>query len=226
MYEVILYAIMATLVCAMLYSVLGKSVGQGPEAGFDPSDMFAPKTPATETLVELDAAETEKVPGLEAIKKADPSFTSRQFTDGAKGAYSIILEAFATGDRDELQSLLTPAVFKVYEKAIKAREKAGQTQVTDLGRLISAEIVSAEKKGKTGFVFVKFNAELTSALLDENGELAQGDPDLLSNITEIWTFERQLGSDNPNWLLSDVAPSEGDALDADPTPDTKPTGNA
>jgi len=35
MYEVILYAAIATIICVMLYTVLGKSVGQGPESGFD-----------------------------------------------------------------------------------------------------------------------------------------------------------------------------------------------
>lgn len=220
MYEVILYAIVATIVCAILYSVLGKSVGQGPESGFDPSSLFKSQPETPNSAVSADGVEFEKMPELQAIARADSSFTVKYFVDGAKAAYSLILEGFASGDKDELKSLLTPAVYKVYAAAIKSREADGLIQVTDLGRLISAEIVSAKITGKTGFISVKFEAELASALLDGQGEPVQGDPDLLSHITEIWTFERQLDSNEPNWLLSDVAPSEGDTLEADPTPDT------
>ena len=57
--------------------------------------------------------------------------------------------------------------------------------------------------------------------MDKEGNVVQGDPDVLSSISEVWTFERNVKSSDVNWLLSDVAPSEGDDLEADPTPDTK-----
>ena len=66
-------------------------------------------------------------------------------------------------------------------------------------------------------------SDLTSALLDEEGNVVQGDPDVLSSIAEIWTFERNLKQSDPTWRLADVAPSEGDELEADPSPDTKPS---
>ncbi len=220
MNEVILYAAIATIVCVVLYSVLGKSVGQGPEAGIDPSELIGSK-PSENAKIIPPVIDDRGMPGLSDIAKGDPNFSEAAFIDGAKGAYSIILEAFASGDRDTLKSLLTPNVYAVYERAITDREEKSLTQVTDLGRLKDAEIIGAEKSGKIGQLNVRFDAELTSALVDAEGKLVEGDPDVLSNISEIWTFERNLSSENPNWLLSDVAPSEGDTLEADPTPDTK-----
>jgi len=222
MYEVILYAALATIVCVVLYSVLGKSVGQGPESGVDPLKMFQDK-PKTDTPNPQPVFNDRGIAGLGAIAKADPSFNERQFIDGAKGAYSMILEAFADGDRDELSSLLTKDVYNVYDEAISEREVKNLTQVTDLGRLISAEVIAADKTGKTAKLSVKFESELTSALVDAEGKTVQGDLDILSKVSEVWTFERKIGASDPNWRLSDVAASNGDALEADPTPDTKPS---
>jgi len=113
------------------------------------------------------------------------------------------------------------AVYKVYEEAIVAREADNLTQVTDLGRLRKASIKEAVLEGKLARIEVLYEAELTSALMDAEGNVIQGDPDVLSSISEVWTFERNLKSSDINWRLSDVAPNEGDTLEADPTPDTK-----
>lgn len=219
MYEVILYAAIATIVCVMLYSVLGKSVGQGPESGFDAEKAIKDRG-ARNKVVQLN--NPNKPPtGLEAIAAADSNFSPAYFMDGAKAAYSMILEAFAAGDREQLESLLTPDVYKIYAEAIDAREADNLTQVTDLGRLRKAMIKEASLDGKMARIEVLYESELTSALMDKDGNVVQGDPDILSSISEVWTFERNVKSSDINWRLSDVSPSEGDALEADPTPDTK-----
>lgn len=217
MYQVILYAAIATIVCVMLYTVLGKSVGQGPEADLD---LFkGKKTPELSLVPSADDGLPKT--GLDAIAQADSNFSPASFMDGAKAAYSMILEAFASGDRDGLKSLLTKDVYTVYAQAIDAREADNLTQVTDLGRLRRASIQESDLNGKIAKISVLYEAELTSALMNADGDVVQGDPDILSSISEIWTFERNLKASDPNWRLSDVAPSEGDDLEADPTPDTK-----
>ena len=132
MYEVILYAAIATIVCVMLYTVLGKSVGQGPESGFDVEKALKDASANKNKVVQLDAAQSPPT-GLEAIAAADSNFSPAYFMDGAKAAYSMILEAYAAGDREQLESLLTADVYKVYGQAIDARETDELTQVTDLG---------------------------------------------------------------------------------------------
>lgn len=220
MYEVILYAAIATIVCVMLYTVLGKSVGQGPEAGIDAEKAIRDFTDKKNKVVQLEKP-TGPPTGLEAIAQADSNFSPAYFIDGAKAAYSMILEAFAAGDKEQLQSLLTTDVYKVYLGAIETREKDELTQVTDLGRLRKAMIKEAVLDGKMARIEVLYESQLTSALMDKEGNVVQGDPDVLSNVSEVWTFERDVKSSDMNWRLSDVAPSEGDELEADPTPDTK-----
>lgn len=225
MFEVVLYAAIAAIICVAFYSVLGKSVGRGPDDEFNPDEVFGgANTPRqsddTMALVDGDEDVADEI-GLRAILRADPDFNPGRFIDGAKTVYSMILEAFASGDRDTLRDLLTEDVYAVYDAAIAEREAQSLTQVTDLGRLTTSTIKNARIEDGTAFVRVLYEADIASALRDADGELVEGDPDLLASISEYWTFERKVGSKDPTWRLSEVEPSEGDALPADPTPDTK-----
>lgn len=218
MYEIILYAAIATIICAMLFSVLGKNVGQGPESAVDPTKFMA--KPDAESPAMIDPVEDHgDFPDVAKIRAHDPSFSLKVFLDQAQGAYAIILESFADGDRDLLGELLTSKVYAVYDGAISDREFKNLTQITDLARIIHAEVSDVSCTNNLARIGVTFEAELSSALKDSEGNIVQGEADMLSRSTETWSFERDLGGNNPNWLLADVAPSDSD-LDADPTPDT------
>jgi predicted lipid-binding transport protein (Tim44 family) len=226
MFEVVLFAAIAAVVCVAFYSVLGKSVGQGPDDAFNPDEVFGSndggKSADERAAFAEEAAQKAEMTGLAAIAQADPSFSPARFIDGAKTAYSMILEAYASGDRDMLESLLTPDVYAVYDAAITDREAKDLTQITDLGRLKTAQIVSGQIEGREAIIRVLYEAEIASALRDASGELVEGDPDMLASISEHWTFVRDVKSDDPTWRLAEVEPSEGDDLAADPTPDTTP----
>lgn len=225
MFEVVLYAAIAAIICVAFYSVLGKSVGRGPEDEFKHDEIFGSSDTLrqpSETLALADVADDDMADdiGLQAMARAEPDFSPARFTDGAKTVYSMILEAFASGDRDTLRDLLTDDVYTIYEAAIVEREAQSLTQVTDLGRLRTTQIKNARIEGGIAFIRVLYEAEIASALRAADGELVEGDPDMLASISEFWTFERKVGSKDPTWRLSDVEPSEGDDLPADPTPDT------
>ena len=220
MYDVILFAAIATIVCVMLYTVLGKSVGRGPEDDADLPDFITGKNTVETPKFVAPVYDGPNVPGLEDVMKLDPDFSPMGFLDGARVAYPMILDAFADGDREQLEPLLTPDVFKVYSDAIDSREENNLRQITDLARLMSAKLERAETQGKVMRISVRYEAELASALVDAEGETVEGDQDTLASINEIWTFTRTAGSSNPNWMLADVEPSGGDELPADPTPDT------
>jgi len=40
-----------------------------------------------------------------------------------------------------------------------------------------------------------------TATRDENGEVVEGNPEKLTTVREVWTFERDLTSRDPNWRL-------------------------
>src|SRR5205085_1589030 len=130
--------------------------------------------------------------GVMAIMHVDPTFDTAQFLSGARGAYDLIVGAFAKGDRDTLKPLLTPRVFDAYSAAISAREAAGGTG-PEIVRLRSVELSEAGLQGSVARVTVKFEAELA--------EGAHG----VRDAREKWTFERDVRSSDPNWRLARVA---------------------
>ena len=236
MQDIILYAVLTIIVGGLLYSVLGKDVGQDPskkpnrdpQKGKDANDILEsflnnPNAEKNQSIrkPEKPAFSGPAMEGLEQISAADTTFNLSQFLDGAKGAYGMILEAFATGDKDTLEALLTNDVKDRYFDAIDDLSAKGLTQTTDLARLIDAEVVSAEKKGKTGIIRVAYAAELATALTDKDGNVVEGDMDMLSRVREIWSYERALKDKNPNWRLSGVEPHTSDNPDAD-GPDHSP----
>lgn len=220
MFEVILYAAIATIICVLLYSVLGKDMGQGSDNSINPDDFMVKRNDNEQAAFVEPVAKDVQPSMLSPLLKLDPQFSKRDFIEGARTAYPMILEAFADGDRETLRNLLMPDVYKIYDETIATRETAKLKQVTDLGRLFDAVLLACEVDKSTARLSVEYEADIASAVLDEAGDPVQGDPDMLARIKEVWTFEKSLKSSDPTWRLSDVAPSEGDTLEADPTPDT------
>lgn len=138
---------------------------------------------------------------LTALMRADPGFDPSQFLDGAKAAYELIVSAFAQGDEAELQQLLSDEVFQGFQRAIREREERGEKVESNLVGIDKADIIEAEVKNRNAYVTVKFVSELISVTRDAEGEVVEGDPKKVREVTDIWTFAREVASRNPNWKL-------------------------
>jgi predicted lipid-binding transport protein (Tim44 family) len=139
--------------------------------------------------------------GLTNIKLADHNFDPGSFAEGAKGAYEMIVDAFAAGNRDALRPLLNDQVFDNFTGAIDEREDQGHTLETKIVAINAAEIVEAELKGKVAEVTVKFVSEMVSVSRDEDGEMLPDQPAGTREVTDIWTFARDTRNRDPNWQL-------------------------
>jgi predicted lipid-binding transport protein (Tim44 family) len=139
--------------------------------------------------------------GLESIAVADSTFSPKSFLEGAKLAYEMIVSAFAQGDKSSLKNLVSKEVFDGFASAIDAREKAGEKMEQRFVGFDSADIAGAEIAGKRASVTVKFISQMITATLNKAGEIIDGDLKQIREVTDIWTFERDVSSNNPNWRL-------------------------
>ena len=139
--------------------------------------------------------------GLDAIAREDKTFDARHFVTGARGAYDMIVTAYAAGDRKQLKNLLGKEVYDGFESAIKEREQKGETVETRFVSIDGADFTAAEQRGKTAQVTVRFRSQLISVTRAKDGAVIDGNPDKVTDVTDVWTFARDTTSRDPNWKL-------------------------
>ena len=209
--EIILLAMVAGFIILRLRSVLGRRTGEEPTRAAPPVRPGA----EDEKIVALpdrsrrpDAAEpaaTKDGPGaqgLRQIKLADPKFDATDFIDGAKGAYEIIVKAFAGGDLATLKPLLKPEVYDNFRRAIEQRKQDGQRLETTLVAIKRVDLLEADLKGRMAEITVKLTAELINATYDAEGKVIAGNANAVDEVSDIWTFARDIRSSDPNWFLA------------------------
>ncbi|CEJ11503.1 Tim44-like domain protein [bacterium YEK0313] len=166
-----------------------------------PPPAAEPGQPAEPRWTNVAAAGSPAARGLDAIAGRDPSFDAVGFVGGAKSAYEMIVLAFAGGDRRTLRDLLAKDVFEGFEAAIKDRESRGETVETRFVGIEKADITDAQMRGDQAQVTLKFVSQLVTATRDRAGNVVDGSPDRVTDVTDIWTFARNVTDRDPNWRL-------------------------
>ncbi len=139
--------------------------------------------------------------GLRSIRDADPAFDPKEFVEGAKMAYEMIVLAYADGDRRTLKNLLSREVYDGFVAAIAERETRSEKVQSSFVGIDKADIVSAEMKGTEAHVTLRIVSELISATRDGAGEVIDGDPETVAEVKDVWTYCRDTRSNDPNWKL-------------------------
>jgi predicted lipid-binding transport protein (Tim44 family) len=204
--DLILFAMVAAFLVLRLRSVLGRRTGfeRPPRvegAGFEAPRGAEPAAPAA-------AATNRSLPdprspigqALMRIRGVDPAFDPNAFLDGAEGAFRFIVDAFARGDRATLRALLADEVYGGFEGAITARERAGETQRSEVRAMQQMAIEAADLRGTVGDITVRFVSDQLNLTTARDGSISAG-ADAVTELTDIWTFQRDLRSQDPTWRL-------------------------
>lgn len=138
---------------------------------------------------------------LDQIVAGEPDFDAQRFVEGAKSAYEMIVLAFAAGDRRALKDLLSKEVYDGFAAAITDREGRGETMQSRFVSIDRADLTDAAVKGRTAQITVRFVSKLISVTTSRDGATIDGSPDTVADVTDVWTFARELGARDPNWKL-------------------------
>ncbi len=227
--------IVAVVVILKLRSVLGRRTGdeearveryraeraqQGTPATSSDNVVAMPRrerdgaAPVAAEETQADAEERIKTyPGVEAaarnglidIARLDPAFDPDTFIRGAKQAYEMIVTAFAEGNRKLLKDLLSRDVYEGFTRAITDRESREEQVDQSFVGIDKADILESEVKSGIASITVRFVSQLISATRDKAGAIINGDSQRIKEVTDIWTFSRDISSAkaraNPNWRL-------------------------
>jgi predicted lipid-binding transport protein (Tim44 family) len=202
----VLIASVACVVLFRLYMVLGRRTGHerppqedyrlGPRQAEDTVGA-APKL----THMAPDRPTDPVASGLFDINLADRSFDKDQFVKGARAAYEMILTAFAAGERETLKPLLSGEVYAAFDGVIRAREAAGHKATLTLVGFSDVKIIAASLKNSIADITLAFSARLISAATDAAGKVVEGDAAAVQEVTDVWSFSRDVRARDPNWTL-------------------------
>jgi predicted lipid-binding transport protein (Tim44 family) len=214
-FDIILFAMIAVFLVLRLRSVLGRRTGNERRPG---TMLRRAETPG-DNVVALGnraAAAPEPVPtapadaiaaGLEHIRGVDPGCEPARFLEGARGAFEMIVAAFAAGDKTRLRPLLSDEVYNPFAAAIDERRTAGETLETRILQLKRSDIIDAGLSGRIARITVKFVSDQIHVLRAHDGSVVDGDPAHTVEKTDFWSFARDTRSSDPNWVL--VATASG-----------------
>ena len=185
-FDIIIFAAIAAFIIYRLRSVLGKRTG------------FQKKTTDHKPLYEEQDKKEEigKIPSLldnelklENVYKKINNFDHKQFLDGAKKAFEIIITSFNNGDKKTLKDLVSKDVYLAFEKAIDNKTNNPSSQFYSL-IIDSVE----DAKVENNIISISINFVSEQMINDDEGKIIKN--------KDTWTFEKPTNSSNPIWILT------------------------
>jgi predicted lipid-binding transport protein (Tim44 family) len=200
--------LVGTLVVAvLLYMRLGRRTGfeKNPLSyvkAFQKKDV---SNVAETSVIDMDIP---LITGIKQLQAVDSKFTQESFLTEIKGNFEVIVRSFVQADKNILEPLLTPSLYKLYEKEINALKKQEMLGELDFFRLVGVAIQDISVAEGIAKIKVHFVSDQTQLRKDKSGTVVEGDPNAIDRINEIWVVEKNLGAKETAWKLAEILPYE------------------
>ena len=208
--DILIFAVIAIFLIFRLRSILGTKDGfEKPQKTMQTEtkkdNVINFKTKASDTIHEaLNGS------GLKDLRKLDTSFKDEEFLNGAKAAFPLILNSFSEGDLGNLRRYVGFDLYEEFANAIHQRDEAGEKLKINIEKVNDIQLLDAEISDGIASVTVKFDTIQTRILTDSK-DVEIGDDSFSSEqIEDIWIFERDIKSKDPNWKLVETGTTEID----------------
>lgn len=206
--EILVLAGIALFLVLRLRSVLGTREGfEDPKSTVSTSkrspDLQVIDGGPDTDIIDHVGSDSEMAEKLGAIKRADPDFSLTEFLGGARSAYEMILMSFERGDIEETRAYLSDDVANTFEMVIHKRADRGINIEAEFAgiREMKMQAVAFDTSSNVADLSVMFIGELISVVKDADGDIVEGDPKQVKRQKDIWTFSKDMGSNDPNWRL-------------------------
>ncbi len=182
-FDIIIFAVIAVFIIYRLRSVLGKRTGFQKNINHQNHTKKETK-PEEAKIPQLKESELK----LEAIYKKVSSFNHKEFLEGAKKAFEIIITAFNKGDKGTLKNLVSKDVYSAFEEAINSGANDPNSQFYSL---VVDSVEDAKVENGTISISVNFTSE----------QITSDNEESIVKNKDTWTFEKPETSTGPAWLL-------------------------
>lgn len=144
----------------------------------------------------------ENLNDIDKVLLQIPNFNKEKFIQSAQKAFEVISSSFAKGDFKTLEMLVNKTLYKKFFEVIEQRKEKEVFAETDFIAFDKSEIVNASiSKAEVAKIKMEFITQQVNLLKNKTGDVIEGDERFIQKITDIWTFEKAIHSNNPNWVL-------------------------
>ena len=216
--DILILAMIAVFIINRLRNVLGKKTGNESDIvekftqrkntfnESEPDSISDQKDAKLNNSVRKNLHSNKKINSvINEILKVDSNFDIDSFCDGAKKAFEYILTEYSANNLTALEKLVSKNIYKTFEDQINLRAKKKEKLEITVISVKNPEIksVTIEKKYVAYFKLL-FNSEQIQVTKNSNDEVIDGDNNQILQIKEIWTFSKNLKSNDPNWSLEEI----------------------
>ena len=208
--DILIFAVIAIFLIFRLRSILGT------RDGFEKTENKTQMEATADNVINFKGRPSEISPeilsgsGLKELRKLDPTFKDEEFLNGAKAAFPLILNSFSEGDLGSLRRYLGFDLYEEFSSAIHQRDAAGEKLKIEIEKIKDIQLLDAEVSEGIASVTVKFSSLQTRMLTDAKDVEIENDSMSNENIEDIWIFERDIRSKDPNWKLVETGTTETD----------------
>jgi predicted lipid-binding transport protein (Tim44 family) len=208
MIDLILFAALALFVFVRLFNTLGK-IDSGHEMRSQKNNFSQQEERPADASFDISIASAfeASLPAeirevFDKVRAQYPKFNAEQFLNGARNAFSMVIEAFAKHDTETLRRLLTAEILKTFKAEIDRRKASGLVYNSIVLMIKECEIIKATFDGQEIIISLRIISEQINSVTDAQGNLIEGDPNNPEAIEDNWSFAKKIKSPSAIWLLA------------------------
>ena len=120
----------------------------------------------------------------------------------------MILESFWKGELDKVRGHVDDHVYDAFAGSVEQRSKDGLKLDNRLVTIDQAVISEATLEKGVALITVRFEADIAAVTRNAEGQVVAGSLSDAVQTRDLWTFRRDTGSRDPNWLLVETDEEE------------------
>ena len=196
--DIIIFAVIAIFLVYRLKSILG----QNSEGNEQNNKIDLEKKDFT-NVVSLGSKKLDST--KETISTIDPNFNEKEFLEGAKKFFEMVIDCFVKGDLKDIVNFIDDKLIKNFQSVIDDRLVDGETLQIDVTKMNNVQIKDVKKLKNFMRVSVIFETEQIKVLKDKKGKIIDGDQNNSIIVKDLWIFEKQIQSKDLNWKLVETS---------------------
>ncbi|AKK20154.1 Tim44/TimA family putative adaptor protein [Candidatus Liberibacter africanus] len=223
---ILFFAFITIVVFLQLRGVLGEKTGrEKPSSGFHPWKKKQSNPSKEDSWNVMSFKKEKKQDHLDSINELFPigtrlnkimrdivaiysDFDPKDFLNNARGSYEMIVDSFFDRKINKIEKLVDSKVYQDFNDSLAEQQTKEKNVKSSLVGIDDFKIINASIEDNTLYITIRIVGQFISASYDKDNALISSDPEIFGKVIDIWTFSKNISSNNPNWILISTKPGE------------------